>query len=114
MLRNWKWPHWSRRKGHPAAAGALGDDPAQELSPGPAMSGGWESVSLLVAGESQPTPLALEVDEGLTVPVLLNEQNAGLILESTQRVREYREREKSSIPPVYNFGGEPHWSGGGD
>jgi hypothetical protein len=114
MLRNWKWPHWSRRKARPAAV-AIGDDPAQELSPGPAVSRGWESVSLLVGGaDSQPTPLALEVDDGLTVSVLLNEQNAGLILETTQRAREYREREKSSIPPVYNFGGEPHWPGGGD
>src|SRR5207237_9746953 len=86
MLRNWKWPHWSRRKARPAASPAIGDETPEAL-PGAAVSGGWETVTLLVDLDPQQTPLSLEVDEGVTVPVLLNEQNAGMIVESIQLVR---------------------------
>jgi len=113
MLRNWKWPHWSRRKAHPVAFSTAGEEASMEILPGAVASGGWETVTLLVEREPATT-ISLEVDEGLTVAVLLNEQNAGSVLETTQRMREYREREKSSIPPVYNFGTDSHGPGGGD
>lgn len=51
----------------------------------------------------------VELDDGLTVPVELDDHNAALIVEATQRLREYREREKASVPPVQDFG-EPAWS----
>jgi hypothetical protein len=54
---------------------------------------------------------SLEIDEGTTVPVSLSDRDPAIILEVTQRARELREREKSSVPPVYNFGGESSWSG---
>ena len=46
--------------------------------------------------------------------VLCTDQNATALLEATQRVREHRERERASLRPVYNFGGEAAWSGGPD
>lgn len=64
-------------------------------------------------GEMQPIRMNLEVDEAHHVPVSFNEQTAAAALEVTQRAREYREREKQSIPPVYDFGGGS-WSGGHD
>jgi len=64
--------------------------------------------------EALRQPLLLSVDEGPQVPVSLSEQPPGAILELTQRVREARERERSAVPPVYNFGGaESTWSGSG-
>jgi hypothetical protein len=63
---------------------------------------------------AQPTRMSLELDDALNVPVSFNEQTAAIVLERTQRAREYREREKRSIPPVYNFGSDNgNWSGGG-
>ena len=58
------------------------------------------------------TPLHMQLDEGGGVSVSLGDQNAAAMLETTQRIRETRERERSSVPPVYNFGGEARWSGG--
>lgn len=58
------------------------------------------------------TPLHMQLDESGGVPVSLGDQNAAAILETTQRIRENRERERASVPPVYNFGGEARWSGG--
>jgi hypothetical protein len=55
----------------------------------------------------------LEVDDGLTVPVYLGEGNAALVLEATQRMREYREAEKRSLPPVANFGDSMGYGGDG-
>ena len=55
--------------------------------------------------------VSMQLDDASAVPVAINEQNAAVIVEATQRVREYRERERASLPPVYNFG-ESAWSGG--
>jgi hypothetical protein len=74
------------------------------------------------AEEARPT-LLLAVDAGPRVAVCLSDQPPGAILEVTQRVREARDRERSAVPPVYNFGGGPFrrswrteleadWSGG--
>jgi hypothetical protein len=54
----------------------------------------------------------LELDEGLSVRVPLSEGSPTDIVERTQRIREQRERERAAVPPVYNFGSEPSWSGG--
>lgn len=52
-------------------------------------------------------------DVALNVPISLSDRNAGDILEVTQRLREQRERERTTAPPVHNFGGgEQAWSGG--
>ena len=52
-------------------------------------------------------------DVALSVPISLSDRNAGDILEVTQRLREQRDRERTSVSPVYNFGGgEQAWSGG--
>lgn len=48
--------------------------------------------------------LSLEVDDGLLVPVLLDDQNAARVLETTQCLREQREREKATLAPVLDFG----------
>lgn len=58
----------------------------------------------------RPTRLEVEVDDGIVVPVVLDGRNALGVLEATQRLREYRERERASVRPVYNFGGDA-WSG---
>lgn len=63
---------------------------------------------------AQPTRMSLELDDAIQMPVVFNEQTAATVLEVTQRAREYREREKRSVPPVYNFGSDnATWSGGG-
>jgi len=64
--------------------------------------------------ETHPSRLSLEVDDGVQVPVTVGDYNAHLIVEATQRIREYRESEKSAVRPVYNFGGDSPWSGAGD
>jgi hypothetical protein len=66
-----------------------------------------------VCRELQQTRLTVEVDDGINIPVVLSEQNAGMIVEATHRTREYREQEKQSLRPVYNFGNEGSWGGDG-
>lgn len=60
------------------------------------------------------TRLNMEVEDAIRTPVALTEANAAAVLDSTQRLREYREREKASLRPIYNFGNESCWSGGGE
>jgi len=99
VLRNWKWPHWSRRKTHPAAA-AVTDEPL-DVVPGVAASGGWEAATLVADLDTPQVPFSLEVDEGVTVPVVLDHQNAAVVLETTQRARDTgrvrRRRSRRSI-----------------
>jgi hypothetical protein len=58
------------------------------------------------------TPLTLQVEDGVGVPVVLTSQNAAAVLEATQRFRELRERDRASLPPVADFGGEAYGSSG--
>lgn len=110
MKRSWRWPSWIR----PIRAGSnsAGEDAAAEAqfhaADGPVTA--WDG--LLDAQRDLRTRVYLEVDEGLSVPVAPAEQSVGAILDVTQRVRESRERERSALPPVYNFGGDSFWSGG--
>jgi len=110
MKRSWRWPSWTR----PARAGAVSqvEDAAAEaqLYAATASSTAWDG--LLEAQRELQTRVQLEVDEGLSVPVSPTEQNVGALLDVTQRLREYRERERASVLPVYNFGGESAWSSG--
>jgi hypothetical protein len=59
-----------------------------------------------------PAALPIQVDDTVQILIALSERNTHLVLDATERAREYREREKSSLAPVYNFGAEPTWSGG--
>lgn len=110
MKRSWSWPSWIR----PAGAGAVsqGEDAAAEAQfhAMAATTTAWDG--LLDAQRELQTRVQLEVDEGLSVPVSPTEQNVGALLDVTQRLREYRERERASVLPVYNFGGDSVWSGG--
>jgi hypothetical protein len=56
--------------------------------------------------------LDVEIDEGTAASVPFTDRDPARTLEVTQRARELRERERSSVRPVYNFGGESSWSGG--
>ena len=58
------------------------------------------------------TRFQVPVDDAGPVAVSLGEQNAGAVVEATQRVREHHERERAAVPPVYNFGADSSWSGG--
>jgi len=55
--------------------------------------------------------LNMEVDEAAVTQVAVTEENARAIVEASQRLRDHHERERASVSPVYNFGGECRWSG---
>jgi hypothetical protein len=112
MLRNWKWPYWRRRSRSGTAVAEEGAMEIPALGPAAALAS-WETAGLLDTRREPQPRLHLEVDEGVSVAVALNESPAA-ILDATQRLRECRERERSAVPPVYNFGGESSWSGYGD
>ena len=90
-------------------------DADEPLSVGPAPGIGAPSELADPYFTTEPTRMSLELDDTFQVPVTFNEQTAASVLEATQRAREYREREKRSIPPVYNFGSDnASWSSGAD
>jgi hypothetical protein len=51
-------------------------------------------------------------DDGPLAAVVLCPRDAAAVLEVTQRLRELREREKTSLPPVADFDSEVCWSSG--
>ncbi len=61
--------------------------------------------------EIQPPRVQLQVDEALSVPLTVTEQNATHLLEQTYRMREHREQERSACPPVCDFGSQGYISG---
>ena len=69
----------------------------------------WELPGGLGEACLQQTRLDVEVEDGIAIAVALNESNSAAVLEATQRLREYRERERVSVPPTYNFGGDGAW-----
>ncbi|MBM3459262.1 MAG: hypothetical protein FJX77_12100 [Armatimonadetes bacterium] len=77
----------------------------------------WEAAAGLPAddfGQSlQHTRVLLQIEEDQTLSVLLDGQNIPLVLEATQKIREFRERERSGYRPVLNFGetGGAAWEG---
>jgi hypothetical protein len=74
----------------------------------------WEAGSGLgdAYANLQQTRLDVEVEDGIAIQVALNDSNSAAVLDATQRLREYRERERLSVPPTYNFGGDVSWGGG--
>lgn len=54
----------------------------------------------------------LKLDDGLHTTISLHDLRPTELLERTQCLREQRERERASVPPVYDFGSEPSWQGG--
>jgi hypothetical protein len=113
-MRHWSFMRRRPADSPPATAGEETVE-AQTHVLGTVQSVGWDTAPRLDDAwrELHPMPLNLEVDDGLSIPVLVDTHNANLILEATQKMREYREREKSSLPPVANFGSDP-FSGGSD
>lgn len=110
-MSTWKWPWRVQREAavppaDEAAApetqvrGTLIGAPADDDTPGDLTT---------MCREWGDTRLNLELDDGFSVPVTLNDHNANRILEVTQRAREWRDRERASVPPVYNFGGDRAW-----
>ena len=102
------WKPWLRAV---RASSGAGDDPAADAVL--TLSSPLESADPADACLSTVPPfLCAEVDSGVCVPVALSERNAHLVMDLTHRLREYREREKSVVSPVYNFGGESVAAGG--
>ena len=123
-MKLWRMPRRGSLAGAPGPASAADDAIAQEAPYAPAGLAGLtgalfpmnrEGTMLEDAcREMQQTRMSLQVDDDLTVPIILTDQNANAIVELTQRAREHRERERSSIPPVYDFGRDASWPGGGE
>ena len=115
---NW----WRRtRKPEPETSGNL-TPPIPELAPSDGMlpllrlasaarseASGSLTDPLFISREVR---LNMEVDDAAVAQLRVTEQNAAAMVEATQRLRDYHERERSSVRPVYNFGGESFWSGG--
>ena len=109
-LGGWFQPRPEPSRTHQTSRTADADEP---LGAGPVLGAGAPGEFTDPYFMAQPTCMSLEVDDALQVPVAFNEQTAAAVLEVTQRAREYREREKRSIPPVYNFGSDnASWSSG--
>lgn len=56
----------------------------------------------------------LDLEDGFSASLSLDDAGLGVLLETTQRAKDYRELERRSVPAVYNFGREQTWSGGSD
>jgi len=95
-------------------AGLPAEDPGDAL---PVLLGpGWPTLAdpaADLAGSSDPVRYSIEADDGLPIVVTPERNDLGRRLEIADRVREIRERERSSVPPVYNFGSGA-WSAGGE
>jgi hypothetical protein len=112
-MSTWKWP-WRVRPETPPAVPPTDESAAFETQVRGTLIGArpdCDSVDDLptLYREWGDTRMNLELDDGFSVPVTLNDHNASGILEVTQRARESRDRERASVPPVYNFGGDSAW-----
>lgn len=112
-MSTWKWP-WRVRREALASVPPAEESVVLETQVRGTLIGGTSDCDSLddlptLYREWGDTRLNLEVDDGFSVPVTLNDHNANTILEVTQRAREWRDRERASVPPVYNFGGDGAW-----
>lgn len=112
----WKYPWRPLREPAPGedrpADDRAGDEPSPET---------WAPLPEATAtppgaGEEFHPTLLIAVDDDHAVAVSLGDQPPNAILEMTQRAREARDRERSGVPPVHDFGGSASaWTGpGGD
>ena len=76
----------------------------------------WETASGLADPyfTMRSVPLNMEVDDSTRVAASLTAGNARRVLDTAQRVRDWRERERASLRSIYNFGGESPASGWSD
>ncbi len=109
---------WMRRRSARGAAAPASEDAVIEAATHPAAhtqlgSDGYSPPRNDFAEALQVTQVLLQLDDEFSLPVLLNGQNTGNILEMSERVQQIRERERGAPRPVLNFG-DPAWSGGSD
>ena len=120
-MKRWKLP-WrpsappgaTARPGTPAARPCGDEIGVEEITITASVTPATDGYAAGFQAGVEAVRMDLELDDGLTVPVLLSEQNAQRVVEATQRIRASREEERASLRPVYNFGGDPGWSPAGD